>query len=89
MAIIPDALNLTSGGDSGTGAAGSVKGAKILLSTKTASRVIADVYAVRSDYLEGQPRRGREVGPRPAEGAGGFQPSSWLRSRAAGPSSRG
>ena len=51
MAIIPDALNLTSGGEGGTGAAGSVKGAKILLSTKTASRVIADVYAVRSDYL--------------------------------------
>ena len=52
MAIIPDALALTSGGDGGTGAAGSVKGAKILLSTKTASRVIADVYAVRSDYLK-------------------------------------
>lgn len=52
MCIIPDALNLTSGGGGGTGAAGSVKGAKILLSTKTASRVIADVYAVRSDYLQ-------------------------------------
>lgn len=52
MAIIPDALNLTSGGGGGTGAAGSVKGAKILLSTKTASRVIADVYAVRKDYLD-------------------------------------
>lgn len=51
MAIIPDALALTSGGEGGTGAAGSVKGAKILLSTKTASRVIADVYAVRGDYL--------------------------------------
>ncbi len=52
MAIIPDALNLTSGGDGGTGSAGSVKGARILLSTKTASRVIADVYAVRGDYLK-------------------------------------
>lgn len=52
MAIIPDALNLTSGGGGGTGASGSVKGAKILLSTKTASRVIADVYAVRGDYLK-------------------------------------
>lgn len=51
MAIIPDALSLTSGGTVGSGAAGSVKGAKIMLSTKTASRVIADVYAVRSDYL--------------------------------------
>ena len=52
MAIIPDALSLTSGGDGGTGAAGSVKGAKILLSTKTASKVIADVYAVRTDYFK-------------------------------------
>jgi ABC-type nitrate/sulfonate/bicarbonate transport system substrate-binding protein/outer membrane protein OmpA-like peptidoglycan-associated protein len=52
MCIIPDALNLTSGGKVGTGAAGSVKGAKIMLSTKTASRIIADVYAVRSDYFD-------------------------------------
>ncbi len=51
MCIIPDALSLTSGGKIGTGAAGSVKGAKILLSTKTASRIIADVYAVRGDYF--------------------------------------
>ena len=51
MAIIPDAMNLTSGGRTGTGSAGSVKGAKILLSTKTASRIISDVYAVRSDYF--------------------------------------
>ncbi|MDZ7360402.1 MAG: ABC transporter substrate-binding protein [candidate division KSB1 bacterium] len=52
MVIIPDALALTSGGNVGTGAEMSVKGAKILLTTKTASRIIADVYAVRSDYLE-------------------------------------
>ena len=51
MVISPDAMNLTSGGGGGSGAAGSVKGARILLSTKTATRVIADVYAVRSDYL--------------------------------------
>ncbi len=50
--IIPDALALTSGGSIGTGAEGSVKGAKILLSTRTANRIIADVYAVRSDYYE-------------------------------------
>ncbi len=50
--IIPDGLMLTSNGTVGTGAEGSVKGAKILLSTKTANRIIADVYAVRSDYLE-------------------------------------
>ena len=38
MCIIPDGLMLTSGGKEGTGAEGSVQGAKILLSTKTASR---------------------------------------------------
>ena len=52
MCIIPDALMLTSGGTVGTGAEGSVKGASILLSTKTASRIIADVYAVRKDYFD-------------------------------------
>jgi ABC-type nitrate/sulfonate/bicarbonate transport system substrate-binding protein/outer membrane protein OmpA-like peptidoglycan-associated protein len=52
MAISPDALKLTSGGTVGTGAEGSVKGARILLSTKTASRIIADVYAVRKDYFD-------------------------------------
>src|SRR5918996_4147022 len=52
MAISPDALKLTSGGTVGSGAEGSVKGARILLSTKTASRIIADVYAVRKDYFD-------------------------------------
>ena len=52
MVIIPDALALTSGGNVGSGAEDSVKGARILLSTKTANRVIADVYAVRSDYFK-------------------------------------
>ncbi|WP_459867097.1 ABC transporter substrate-binding protein [Endothiovibrio diazotrophicus] len=51
FAITPDALLLTSGGTVGTGAEGSVRGAHILLSTRTANRVIADVYAVRSDYF--------------------------------------
>lgn len=51
MVIIPDALALTSNGAVGTGAEDSVRGAKILLSTKTANRIIADVYAVRSDFL--------------------------------------
>lgn len=55
--IIPDALLLTSGGTVGTGAEGSVKGAKMLLSTKTANRIIADVYAVRSDYYAENPAR--------------------------------
>ena len=49
--IIPDALALTSGGSVGNGAEDSVKGARILMSTKTANRVISDVYAVRADYL--------------------------------------
>jgi len=52
MAISPDALKLTSNGTVGTGSEGSVKGARILLSTKTASRIIADVYAVRKDYFD-------------------------------------
>ncbi|MBI4964192.1 MAG: ABC transporter substrate-binding protein [Desulfomonile tiedjei] len=52
LVIIPDGLTLTSNGTVGTGAEGSVKGARILLSTKTANRIIADVYAVRSDYFE-------------------------------------
>jgi ABC-type nitrate/sulfonate/bicarbonate transport system substrate-binding protein/outer membrane protein OmpA-like peptidoglycan-associated protein len=52
MVIIPDALALSSNGNVGTGSEDSVKGAKILLSTKTSNRVIADVYAVRSDFFE-------------------------------------
>lgn len=52
MVIIPDAMALTSRGTVGTGAEDSIKGARILLSTKTASRVITDVYAVRADYLQ-------------------------------------
>lgn len=50
LVIIPDALALTSNGTVGTGAEDSVKGARILLSTKTANRVVADVYAVRTDF---------------------------------------
>ena len=50
--IIPDALALTSGGTVGTGSEDSVKGASVLISTKTANRIIADVYAVRSDYFK-------------------------------------
>jgi outer membrane protein OmpA-like peptidoglycan-associated protein len=55
MVIMPDAQILTSGGRVGTGAEGSVRGAHILLSTKTADRVIADVYAVRMDFLHKYP----------------------------------
>ncbi len=50
--IIPDALALTSQGTVGTGAEDSARGAAIMLSTKTASRIINDVYAVRKDYFD-------------------------------------
>lgn len=50
--IIPDGLALTSNGTVGTGSEGSVKGARIIYSTKTADNVIFDVYAVRSDYFD-------------------------------------
>ncbi|MEM8953393.1 MAG: hypothetical protein AAGD22_04495 [Verrucomicrobiota bacterium] len=50
--IFPDILTLTAGGAVGTGAEDSVKGAKPILTTRTASRVIADVYAVRADFLK-------------------------------------
>jgi ABC-type nitrate/sulfonate/bicarbonate transport system substrate-binding protein/outer membrane protein OmpA-like peptidoglycan-associated protein len=57
MLIIPDALTLTSQGQGGTGAEGSVKGAQILLSTKTANRIIADVYAVRRDWFDANKKK--------------------------------
>lgn len=50
--IAPDALALTSDGKVGTGAEGSVKGARIALDTRSANRIISDVYAVRSDYMK-------------------------------------
>ncbi len=50
--IIPDALAATAGGAVGDGSEDSIRGAQILLSTKTANRVIADVYAVRKDYYQ-------------------------------------
>ncbi len=50
--ISPDAAALTSNMTTGTGAEGSVRGARVLLTTKTASRVISDVYAVRKDFLD-------------------------------------
>lgn len=49
--ISPDLGALTAGGTVGTGLEGTVKGAKPLFSTKTASSVIFDVYAVRRDFL--------------------------------------
>ena len=54
-AIEPDILALTAGGKVGTGAEDSVKGATPILTTRTANRVIADVYAVRQDYFDTHP----------------------------------
>ncbi|MFC1744669.1 hypothetical protein ACFL35_11815 [Candidatus Riflebacteria bacterium] len=53
--ISPDIGNLTSGATVGTGAEGSVKGAHLVVTTKTAKRVIADVLAVRSDFAKSNP----------------------------------
>lgn len=50
--ILPDARALTSGGHVGTGAEGSVRGAKILISTQEAASVIGDYIAVRADYFD-------------------------------------
>ncbi len=52
FAITPDILTLTSNGTVGTGSEGSVKGATMAFTTKTASRIIFDVYAVRKDYFD-------------------------------------
>ena len=57
FAIIPDALAITNNGTVGTGAEGTIKGAKILLSTKTASNVIYDAYAVRKSFAVKHPNK--------------------------------
>ena len=51
--ITPDMLGLTGGLDAeGTGAEGTVEGARVLVSTQNMSRSIADVYAVRRDWYD-------------------------------------
>lgn len=51
--ISPDMIGLTGGLDSvGTGAEGTVRDSKVLVSTAQMSRSIADVYCVRSDYFQ-------------------------------------
>lgn len=50
--ISPDASIVTSNMTVGTGASGSFKGAHRVLSTKTANRLISDVYVVRQDYFD-------------------------------------
>lgn len=52
VVITPDALALTSNGSVGTGAEESAQGARIFMTTKSANRIISDVYVVRADYLK-------------------------------------
>jgi ABC-type nitrate/sulfonate/bicarbonate transport system substrate-binding protein len=52
MMISPDAAVLTSDNTVGTGSEGSVKGAHTLLSTKSANRIITDIYFVRKDFYD-------------------------------------
>ena len=53
--ISPDILALTAGGTVGTGLEGTVKGARPIFTTKTASNIIFDTYAVRRDFLGDHP----------------------------------
>ncbi|MHC5053983.1 MAG: ABC transporter substrate-binding protein [Planctomycetota bacterium] len=56
--ISPDMIGLTGGlRDRGSGAEGTVKGAKVLVSTAELSRSIADVYVCRKDFYD----RNREL----------------------------
>ncbi len=53
FAITPDMLGLCGGvGSEGTGAEGTVRGAKVLVSTAELSRSIADVYVCRKDFYD-------------------------------------
>jgi outer membrane protein OmpA-like peptidoglycan-associated protein/ABC-type nitrate/sulfonate/bicarbonate transport system substrate-binding protein len=53
FAISPDMMGLTGGLTKiGTGAEGTVKGARVLVSTAEMSYVIADVYVVRKDFYD-------------------------------------
>lgn len=55
MLISPDMLVATKGKTIGVGGE-SIKGAKLLVDTKSAGRVIADLYYVRKDYLDAHPQ---------------------------------
>lgn len=56
--ITRDAVALTSDDTANSGS--SVRGARILLTTGTANRIITDVYAVRSDYLQAHRKEVRQ-----------------------------
>ena len=53
--ISPDIQALTAGGMVGTGLEGTVKDARPIFTTKTASNIIFDTYAVRRDFLGEHP----------------------------------
>ena len=53
--ISPDILALTAGGRVGTGLEGTVKDARPIFTTKTASNIIFDTYAVRRDFFREHP----------------------------------
>lgn len=50
--IISDAYGITSGRRVGTGSKDSIEGARMIISTMFARRIIADVYVVRADYFK-------------------------------------
>ncbi len=53
FAISPDMAGLTGGlRETGSGAEGTIKGARVLVSTAELSRSIADVYVVRKDFYD-------------------------------------
>ena len=55
--ITPDMIGLTGGLESkGTGAEGTVKGSHVAISTAQMSRSIADVYLVRKDFYDANPK---------------------------------
>ena len=53
--ISPDIQALTGGGTVGTGLEGTVKGARAIFTTRTASNIIFDTYAVRRSFLGENP----------------------------------
>jgi len=56
FAVLPaHAAEVITAGDVGTGAEGSVAGARTVLTTTSASRVLGDVLVVRQDFLDANP----------------------------------
>ena len=59
--VSSEAARILTAGDVGTGAEGSVAGARALVSTTSASRVAGDILAVRRDFWEDNPDTVRTV----------------------------